>query len=145
MVLVLHFLWTTGALVMLLEHQLKNLAGNFCMKTWSQSSPFQAGISSLTQQFHWWIMLLAKHLWLHQSFSLLQYGTASRSSHPRTTLHFLNNLVMSVMLPFKLPCSYRHVPFLTPTVVAHRKVPNNAGRRRNQSIFRNPKLGKSCM
>lgn len=121
-VLALCLLWTTGAsVVMLLEHQLKNLVGNFCIKTRSKSSPFYVGISSLTQQHHRWIILLAKHLWLHQSFSLLQYWTASPSSHPQTTFHFLDNLVMSVMLPFKIPCSYMHVTFVTPTVVAHRK------------------------
>lgn len=80
----------------------KNLAGNFCMKTWSQSSPFQVGISSDSA-----IPLVNNAACKASLTSSVLQPTPVRDCFPLITppYHspFLNNLVMSVMLPFQLP------------------------------------------
>lgn len=121
----------------------KNLVGNFCIKTWSKSSSFYVDLSSLTQQYHWWITLLAKHLWLCQALSLLQYWVIS----PHSTFLILETLVMTVMLPFKIACSYTHVASVTPAVVAHWKQSAKQCREKEgkSKHFGTLKLGKSCV
>lgn len=119
---------------------IRHIAMNFCITMWSKSSSLYL---SLTQQYHRWMTLLAKPLWLNGALILLQSGGLLSPRHTPTPLYF------SFKAQWCLSCSHlkspvpTHITFVTPAAVAH-KVPNNAGRRRrNQSILEILSLAKA--